>query len=369
MEKVDITIIGAGVVGLAVATTLAECKKSIFLLERHSAFGQETSSRNSEVIHAGIYYPKGSLKAKLCVEGNRLLYEICEANKIPYRRITKVIVASNKAELAQLEALSLKGDDNGVPGLKLITRDELKELEPNVAGIAALFSPNTGIIDVHSLMKYLADKAKFGGAEISYGSNVKAIKKISGGYELLVGDEGGEDFSFVSEVVINCAGLESDQIVRLVGIDAYELKLCKGDYFSVSGGKGKLIERLVYPIPHEQNVGLGVHATLNLQGELRLGPDTTYISRDEMGYDIDPAKAAQFYQAAKKLLPFIELNDLSPDTSGIRPKLQGPNDPVADFVVCEEKDKGYPGFINLIGIESPGLTAAPAIAKMVKDLL
>ncbi|MFH1361992.1 MAG: NAD(P)/FAD-dependent oxidoreductase [bacterium] len=367
MEKIDITIIGAGVVGLAIAAGLADKNKSIFVLERHSAFGQETSSRNSEVIHAGIYYPKGSLKAKLCVEGNKLLYELCAANNIPHKKTTKIIVASNEKETNELEGLYLKGRDNGVLGLKLITKDELRQLEPEVAGVAALYSSETGIIDSHALMKYFADKAKGAGVEISYASTVRGIKKHEAGYEVIVGDEDG--FSFVSEIVINCAGLESDRVAKMIGINDYELKLCKGDYFSVGGGKNKLVERLVYPIPHANTVGLGVHATLNLQGELRLGPDATYIDRASLNYDIDPAKSKEFYQAAKKLLPFVELSDLSPDTAGIRPKLQGEGDPVKDFVICDEKEKGFPGFINLIGIESPGLTASPAIAKMVKELV
>jgi len=367
MEQIDITIIGAGVIGLATAYALADSKKTIFVLERLSSFGQETSSRNSEVIHAGIYYPKDSLKAKLCVEGNKLLYELCAAKNIPHQRTTKVIVASDDKEANELESLYLQGSENGVAGLKLITQKELNELEPNVNGIAALYSPFTGIIDSHSLMKYFADSAKAKGVEISYGSNVRQIKKRRSGYEIIIGDDG--DFSFNSRVVINCAGLESDNIAKMVGINDYELKLCKGDYFSLAGLKKKMISRLVYPIPHANTVGLGVHATLNLQGEVRFGPDATYIERDKINYDVDPNKAKDFYLAAKKLLPFIELRDLAPDTSGIRPKLQGPNDPVKDFVIRHEKDKGYPGFINLVGIESPGLTASLAIAKMIKDLV
>ena len=367
MEQIDITIIGAGVIGLAIASALADKNKTIFVLERHPSFGQDTSSRNSEVIHSGIYYPKDSLKAKLCVEGNKLLYALCEAKNIPHQRTTKIIVASDSQEAGELESLYMKGKDNGAAGLKLVTKKELQGLEPNINGVAALYSPFTGIIDSHSLMKYLADSAKSNGVELSYGSAVKAIKKRKQGYEIIIGDDG--DFSFNSSLVINCAGLESDNIAKMVGINDYELKLCKGDYFSVAGAKKKMINRLVYPIPHANTVGLGVHATLNLQGEVRLGPDATYIERTNQNYDVDPNKAKEFYQAAKKLLPFIELTDLAPDTCGIRPKLQGPGDPVKDFIIRHEKDKGYPGFINLVGIESPGLTASLAIAKMIKDLV
>lgn len=372
MEKVDITIIGAGVVGLAVAATLADKQKTVFILERHSAFGQETSSRNSEVIHAGIYYEPGSLKAQFCVEGNQLLYDICSQNNIPHKKLGKLIVATNQEEVVRLETILAKAKKNGARDLKIISSEEIKKLEPNVNGLAAIFSTSTGIIDTHALMKCFYNQAKAQGAEISFGCNVVGISKVEDGYDITVNND-GEEFSFVSQVVINCAGLEADTIAGLVGLDVkalgYDLKYCKGDYFSVGHGKNKLIKHLVYPVPGDKDAGLGVHATLNLQGELRLGPDTTYINSRILNYDVDPTKATEFYESAKKFLPFIDLGELSVDTSGMRPKLQGPGEAFRDFVIRDEKDKGLTGFINLIGIESPGLTASPAIARYVANLI
>ncbi|OGC25322.1 hypothetical protein A2291_02820 [candidate division WOR-1 bacterium RIFOXYB2_FULL_42_35] len=372
MDKVDITIIGAGVVGLSLAATLSDDRKSVFVLEKHSAFGQETSSRNSEVIHAGIYYPPGSLKAKLCVEGNQLLYDLCQQYNIPCQKLGKLIVATNQTEVICLEAILAKAKKNGVRDLKIISAAEVKKLEPNVAGLAAIYSTSTGIIDSHALMKHFEIEAKAKGAEISYSCEVVGVQKIAFGYEVMVGNN-GDEFSFFSEVVINSAGLESDTLASYVGLEVeklgYDLKYCKGDYFSVGHGKSKSIKHLVYPVPEVKGAGLGVHATLNLQGELRLGPDATYINSRDLNYDVDPNKATAFYESAKKILPFVELEDLRVDTSGIRPKLQGQGEGVRDFVIQDEKEQGLPGFINLIGIESPGLTASPAIAEYVRNLL
>lgn len=365
LEKVDITIIGAGVVGLACAAALADNKRSIYVLERHDNYGQETSSRNSEVIHAGIYYPSGSLKARLCVKGRQLLYDICQKNDLPHRRIGKVIAATSEAELPRLEQLFELGRANGVDDLKKLSRAEVNELEPNIKAVAGIYSPSTGIIDAHSLMKYFHDEARQGGAEISCASNVSGLRRSADGYVVTVTDPGGESFSFETKRLINCAGLESDRIAALLGINDHELKTCKGDYFSVGNNKKAQLNHLVYPVPHEKSSGLGVHATFNLQGELRLGPDATYIARDKLNYDVDQAKAADFHRAAVPLFPFIDLADLSPDTSGIRPKLQGPGEGFRDFIIQEEGGRSLPGFIDLIGIESPGLTASPAIAEMV----
>ncbi|MBN2057171.1 MAG: NAD(P)/FAD-dependent oxidoreductase, partial [Candidatus Saganbacteria bacterium] len=345
LEKVDITIIGAGVIGLACAAALADNKRSIFILERHEAYGQETSSRNSEVIHAGIYYPNGSLKAGLCVRGRRLLYDICQKNDLPHQRIGKVIAAVAAAELPRLEQLFELGRSNGVADLKKLSQAEVKQLEPDIAAVAGIYSPSTGIIDAHSLMKFYYEKARQGGAELSCASTVTALERSADGYIVTVTDPDGERFSFFSSRLINCAGLESDRIAALLGIRDYEIKTCKGDYFSVGNNKKSRLKHLVYPVPQEKSSGLGVHATFNLQGELRLGPDATYIPRDALTYDINPDKAADFYLAARSLFPFIELADLSPDTSGIRPKLQGPGEGFCDFIIREEKQKGLPGFI------------------------
>jgi len=373
MERVEVAIIGAGVVGLAVAAELSKASNSIFVLERNDSFGRETSSRNSEVIHAGIYYPQNSLKAQTCLEGNRRLYEICEQNHIPYKKTGKLIVAVCDSELEDLENLFKNARANGVSDLELIHQDRIKELEPHIKANTAIFSPSTGIIDSHSLMEYFLFQAENKGVEISFKTEVKDLEKISDGYKVTVADSDGHLFSFLAKVVINCAGLESDRIAEKVGIDideqGYGLKYCKGAYFRVNSKKSGLVQRLIYPVPRPKSGGLGIHATLDLGGSLRLGPNHRYISRDEVNYDVDISDKGDFFKSASTFLSFLKLEDLSPDTAGIRPKLQGEGEGFRDFTIKEESDLGFPGFINLIGIESPGLTSAPAIARYVGQLL
>ena len=373
MEQVEITIIGAGIIGLSIAAELSKDSNSIFVLERNTSFGMEISSRNSEVIHAGIYYPKESLKAKTCLEGNRLLYEICENNNIPYKKTGKFIVAVSDSEINDLENLFKNAKVNGVSDVALISKHKIKQQEPNIEAKAAIFSASTGIVDSHSLMQYFLFRAKNNGAEISFKSEVKNIEKNPRGYKVTIVDSQGEPFSFSTNIVINCAGLESDNIAKCAGIDIekqnYVLKYCKGQYFKVCDRKSNLIQRLIYPVPHSDSAGLGIHVTPNLVGSLRLGPDDNYITRDRIDYDVDISDKDKFYQSVVKFLPFLELDDLTPDMSGVRPKLQGENEDFRDFVINEESNLGYPGFINLIGIESPGLTSAPAIAKYVKNIL
>ncbi len=369
MEKIEITIIGAGVVGLAIAFELSKEYKDIFVLERHPAFGQETSSRNSEVIHAGIYYPKDSLKHATCMEGRRLLYDFCIGQNIAHKKIGKFIVAIDKNELSELEALYKHGLDNGVSDLRLLSREELKKSEPNVEAVAAIYSPSTGIIDSHSLMKNFQGLAQSCGAQFAYGAELTAVKKCKEGFLLTVRESKGENFSFLSRVVINCAGLNSDKVAGMAGIEKeeYRLKYCKGDYFRVHNNKGKYIKSLIYPVPKKDRAGLGIHATLDLSGSLRLGPDDEYV--DKITYEVNAAKAKAFYESVRTFLPFIELGDLSPDTSGIRPKLQRPGEAFRDFIIKDEADNGLEGFINLIGIESPGLTSSLSIAAMVRKIV
>jgi L-2-hydroxyglutarate oxidase LhgO len=373
--KSDITIIGAGVVGLAIAARVADRNKSVYVLEKNERFGQEISSRHSGVIHSGIYYPQGSLKAKLCVEGNHLIYELCQKHGIGGKKLGKLIVAISDEETEQLQELKERGRRNGAAGLKIISRNELKKLEPNVEGVAALLSPWTGIIDSHALMEYFAARAKEGGAEIACRKEVVGIEKVSDGYEITVEENDKDKFSFATHILINCAGLYCDKIAEFAGIHVdkagYRLHYCKGEYFSVGGGKNKLVKRLIYPMPEVKGTGLGVHATLDLEGRMRLGPNAEYV--DSIDYSVDSRHKDSFYELARKMLPFIEYADLDPEMAGIRPKLQGPGEDVKDFVIKDESDKGLPGFINLIGIESPGLTSSPAIARyvagLVKDLL
>lgn len=369
MERIYVTIVGAGVVGLSIAERLSRGLQDILLIERHASFGQETSSRNSEVIHAGIYYPKDSLKAKACIEGRQLLYEYCRNNHIPHKKTGKLIVALNKEEENDLEALFRQGRDNGVEDLGLITGVQAKGLEPNINARAAIFSPSTGIIDTHALMKDLAARFKGRGGQIAYNTQLTHIDRGAQGYALTVKDGSGEDFKFSSRILVNCAGLDSDKISAMAGLEKeeYKLKYCKGNYFRICSRKSKMVSRLVYPVPKKKGAGLGIHATPDLAGSLRLGPDDEYIK--DLNYDVDPGKAASFYENVKDFLPFIELNDLAADTSGIRPKLQGEGEDVRDFLIREESASGFGGLINLIGIESPGLTASMAIAEMVRNYL
>ena len=343
----------------------------MYVLEKNDTFGQETSSRNSQVIHAGLYYPPASLKAKTCVEGNRMLYAIGEKNNgVAFNKLTKIVIATSEWEVGKLEALRKNGIDNGVMGLLLLSRQETKRLEPNVEARAALFVPSTGVIDGHGLMKFFLQKAKDKGAQVVYRSKVTDIAKTNTGY-VVETQEGKEKFDFLTRVLINCAGLGADKVAAMAGIDitraGYRLHYCKGEYFSVSGGKRKLVKRLVYPVPLPELAGVGIHVTLDLDGRMRLGPGVEYVK--EINYKVDEKKKPFFYASVKKFLPDLTLEDLEPEMAGIRPKLQGPGEKQKDFIIRHEIDKGLPGLINLIGIESPGLTASPAIAKIVGNMV
>jgi L-2-hydroxyglutarate oxidase LhgO len=369
MADTGLTIVGGGVVGLAIAARLAAEHPDLIVLERHDRHGSETSSRNSEVIHAGMYYPAGSWKARLCLEGNRRLYELCERHGIPHRRIGKLIVATAEEQVPELEALLGRGRANGV-AMEMISGAAARALEPHVPSVAALVSPSTGIVSAHALMDHFLHAALGAGAVFQPRSELLALERRSGEYRLTVrGPEGME--SFTSERVVNAAGLDSDTVAALAGIDVdaagYRLHWCRGSYFSVSGPKARLLSRLVYPVP--THVSLGVHALLDLGGRLRFGPDAEYLEERVPDYRVDDTKRAAFGAAVRKLVPAIADEDLLPDMSGIRPKLQSAKDPVRDFVIAEESARGLPGLVNLIGIESPGLTAAPAIAELVARLL
>ena len=371
MEKIDIAIIGGGVIGLAVASVLAREDKDVFILEKNTSFGQETSSRNSEVIHSGIYYPEDSLKTSTCVEGSRLLYEICGEHGIGHKKTGKLIVARDASEIAPLEELFKQGQLNGLEGLRMISSEEAGEMEPNVKAERAIYLPMTGIVDSHALMEFFLSKARSGGADIIYDAEVKSIARDKKCYRITTAGVKGEKYLFETRMMINCAGLNSDLIARMAGIDdqSYALSYCKGDYFRVGNGKNRLVKRLVYPVVRKDDTSLGIHATPDLSGGMRLGPDAEYTGTRDLNYEIDPAKRRSFYDGVKAFLPFVEEEDLSPDTSGIRPKLQGQGEGFRDFIIRHEADRGLEGFINLIGIESPGLTASPAIAEMVRTMV
>ena len=364
---VGITIIGAGVVGLAIAAEIGG--ENVCVLEKNRTFGLETSSRNSEVIHASLYYNPGSFKARFCAEGNALLYEICEKEGISCKKLGKLVVATDEQEERSLESLLANSAQCGISNIFPLSENEIKNMEPNVCAKRALFSPATGIIDSHGLMDFFSRKATSLGTTMLYMSKVVAIEPLAEGYRLTI-DMPNQRYTFTSRAVINSSGLYSDEIAGLAGIDVdsegCRLHYCKGDYFNVSGNKRKLVNRLVYVAPGSA-LSKSIHVVFDLAGQMRLGPDAEYIGR-EITYAVTEKKKEQFYNYAKRFLPFLEIGDLEPGTSGIRPKLS-PSGNFRDFIIREESGRGLPFFINLIGIESPGLTASPAIARYVKELL
>lgn len=371
MYEADITIIGAGVVGLAIAAEVANGERGVFILEKNQTFGQETSSRNSQVIHAGIYYPEGTLKAKTCVEGNAILYQLCNQYAIDYKRLGKLIVAVDDEETEQLEALWRRGKRNGIESLEMLSKQDVKQIEPNIRAVAALFSPSSGVVDAHALMRYFLGKARDNGAKIVYKTKVIGIEKEgNNGYKVTGEDQSG-NFSFITRVLINCAGLNSDKVASLAGIDTskagYNLHYCKGEYFKLTKGKSKLVKRLVYPVPELKATGLGIHVTPGLDGRVLLGPNARYV--DSIDYSVDEQQKEAFCESVARFLPIIRYEDLEPEMAGIRPMLREPDGEFRDFVIRDEHDKGLPGFINLIGIESPGLTSCPAIAKYVGEII
>ncbi len=364
--ETDVAIVGAGIVGLAIASEVAEQGRSVFVFERERTFGQGISSHQSEIIHAGIYYPQDSLKAKLCLEGNRLLYELCQKQDIPHKKTGKIIVACSEEEIPELERIYRQATANGVDNMETLSEADMKKIEPNIEGRAGILSPSTGIIDTHSLMSLFYRKAIANGAEFLFQTEVTGLDRAGKGWTVGIRDwEGISKLS--TRVVINCAGLYSDEIALLAGIDRaeYRLHYCKGDYFSLNAKLRGKVSRLVYPVPEQ--AGLGIHLTLALDGMMRLGPSATYV--DEVDYKVDQSQKEKFYRSARRFLPFIEPGDLHPDYSGIRPKLQGPGDSFRDFIINHEDKSGFPGLINLIGIESPGVTASPAIARYVAKLI
>jgi L-2-hydroxyglutarate oxidase LhgO len=364
-SRLDVAIVGAGVVGLAIARELANRGREPLLIERHPAVGRETTSRNSGVIHAGLYYPTGSLKARLCVRGRRLLYELCEAHNIPHRRLGKLVVAANETELPALESLMARARKNGVEQLQAVDKAQLARLEPRVAGTAALLSPVSGIVDPHELCKALEADAIRAGATLMARCDVMTVEAMSRGLAVEVSHPAGSE-TLICERLINAAGLWADRIAKAAGDDSFAVHPCKGDYFSAPASAARGISRLIYPLPDQKLVGLGVHVTFDLAGRMRLGPDTEYIAREQLDrpLDVDPAKEARFRDAARRLLPHMRDVSLQPDSYGIRPKLQPYGGEFHDFLLAPSSVRGL---YNVAGIESPGLTAALAIAEYVAD--
>jgi L-2-hydroxyglutarate oxidase LhgO len=370
MEKTGITIIGAGAVGLSVASCVANKGRNVLLLERHASFGQETSSRNSEVIHASIYYPQNSLKGKFCLEGNALMYEICEKHNIPHRRTGKLIVAVSGEEEGNLPQLLETAKNNGARGVRIVSAEEIRKHEPKVSARAAILCPTSGIVDSHHLMKYYERTALSNGASIAYNVAVKAIEKISGGYSVRVADTDNRDFEFQTRILINCAGLESGNVSAMLGIDidkaGYRINYCKGMYFRVGGDISRFPKMLIYPVPPAPGF-VGIHTTPDLGGGMRLGPYDEWV--DTIEYTVDETLRELFFKSTVSFLPFLKMEQINPDTAGLHPKVQKKGEPMKDFVIRHEADKGLENFINLVGIESPGLTSSPAIGRYVAGLV
>lgn len=366
----DVVVIGAGVAGLASAAEAADRKRSVLLIERHDSFGQETSSRSSEVIHAAIYYRKDSLKAGLCVKGNRLLYELAKKHSIPFSNCGKLIVAVSEDEQKKLPRIMANAEEIGAEGLRLVDKNEIAKLEPKVSALSAIYCPTSGIIDSHSLMKYFLEKAKDNGADCLFGGEVSAIEKTNGGYELSVSERNGSVSKASARVVVNSAGLSSGDMAATAGFNVdklnYRISFRKGVYFRVLRKLDRMPRMLIYPVPPE-DATVGIHTVPELSGGMRLGP------RDEwsgaLDYSVDGKLLPEFHEAVKPFLPVLEPGDIAPDMSGFQAKRYGPGEPSRDFVIREESDNGFTCFINLIGIESPGLTSSPAIGLKVKELI
>lgn len=364
-EQVDCAVIGAGIVGLAIARELAIAGREVIVLEAADAIGTHTSSRNSEVIHAGLYYPKGSLKARLCVSGKRLLYDYCAGHGVPHSNIGKIVVAVTKDEIATLKSYVEKAEANGVRDLRWLSREELRELEPAVECVAGFLSPSTGIIDSHALMLACQGDAENSGATVVFKSPVESGAVGSEGIVLNIG--GDEPMTIACRSVVNSAGLFAQNIARSIeGVPAQSIPpqyFAKAHYYTLSGKPP--FRRLVYPVGSQAH--LGVHVTVDLAGQVRFGPDVSWV--DSVDYSFDYSRGPLFYEAIRKYYPGLKDGQLQPGYTGIRPKVSGPNEAAADFLIRGPKDHGIAGLVNLYGIESPGLTASLAIAAHVRGLL
>jgi L-2-hydroxyglutarate oxidase LhgO len=358
VDRVEAVVIGAGVVGLAVARALAMAGREVVILEAEDAIGTHTSSRNSEVIHAGIYYPKGSLKARSCVAGKELVYEYCVAHGVPHRRSGKLIVAIGEEQIPELQQIQSKAHANGVTDVVWMSRAQALALEPELHCVAALYSPSTGIIDSHSLMlAYLGDAERHG-AMLALKTGILGGQAIPGGFVVHT-----NEMDIECSLLVNSAGLRAPSVARSIeGISPSLIPkefYAKGNYYSLS--MKSPFSRLIYPVPEPG--GLGVHITLDLAGQARFGPDVEWV--DRIGYDVDPGRAQRFYAAIRRYWPGLPERALAPGYSGIRPKTAGPGEPAPDFHIQGPREHGVPGLVNMFGIESPGLTASLALADAV----
>ena len=370
MDQTNILIIGGGVVGCAVAQAVSQRWDDVFLVEQNPRVGMATSTRNSGVIHSGIYYPQNSLKARLCIEGNRLMYEFCAKHNVPFRHTGKIVVAADSHEEPALLALKKNGEANGVEGLELIGPEEIRAREPHITGVSALNVPSTGIVSAEDLVRTYARLAGDQGANIVQHAKVTSLEPQNGVVRvgLRIGDEeDSQGEAIEARCVINAAGLYADEVAGLLGNHSWKIYPVRGEYCEIRGPRKTLINNLVYPLPHSDALSLGVHFTKTLWGTVLLGPTARYVDSKE-NYERDRLSIPDFVKGAKPLLPEIEESDLQLGYSGLRPKLVPPGGKgYADFVIT--RDPTVPQAIHLVGIESPGLTAAPAIARYVTEML
>lgn len=366
MERCDAAIIGAGAVGLAAAHELSKKFKNIIVFEKEDSFGKHTSSRNSETVHSGIYYPAGTLKAKLCLKGNRLLYRFMEDNNITFMNCGKYIIASSKDEIPEIERLHANGIRNGVPGIRIAEGSEIEEREPQVKAIAGVHVPTAGIMNSYELMKRLETLAKDNGVLFAYRTAVYRIEKKSSGYII----ESEDGYSIQADIVINCAGLFSDKVASIAGINTessgYNLSFCKGEYYKSENVKK--MNMLIYPVPSPDGRSLGIHNRLFTDGTVAFGPNAYYLKENITDYSMNESHRDEFIYSLSLFMK-TDISDLYPYDCGIRPKLQKEGEKFRDFVIKNENNSGLKNFINLIGIESPGLTSCLAIAEYVSEII
>jgi len=362
----QVLVIGAGVIGLAVARAMARKGHEVVIAEAANAIGTGISSRNSEVIHGGLYYPTGSLRARHCVRGRRMLYEFCASHRVPHRKCGKLIVATEQAEIAKMEAVQKQGEINGVEGLRLIDGAEARAMAPALHCVAAVHSPETGIIDSHAYMLALQGDLEDRGGVIAFNTRIERLDRTQAGW--MVHYSGGARGDLAVDAVVNCAGLGAQKLARYT--EGYpvarvpRLVLARGNYFSYSGRP--VFSCLIYPAPRIDG-GLGTHVTLDLAGRMRFGPDVEWIA--EENYDVNPGRVASFYASIRRYWPGLKDGTLQPDYAGIRPKLTGPGEPAADFLVDAPAQHGMPALVQMFGIESPGLTSSLSLADEVAGYL
>jgi L-2-hydroxyglutarate oxidase LhgO len=361
MEQIDVAVIGAGVTGLASALAIAKRGLSVCVLERHPRPGQDTSTHNSGVIHGGIYYPAGTLKSRMCIEGRPLLYEFCQTHGVEHEKCGKLIVAGDDSEIPRLEKLFKTGVTNGVEGLTMVDLAFIRKREPNIRGAAAIFSPETGIVEAESLVKALLRAGEAEGVIFLPGTKLAGADSGGDGVKLRTGLE-----TILAATVVNAAGLYADEVSAMLGGETFRIYPVRGEYAELIPSKRSLVNDLVYPLPHAAGHGLGVHVTRSTGGNIWFGPSVKYQERKD-DYENDRLPVEDFAEAAKQILPMVTLQDLRLSGSGIRPKLHPETESFADFMI--KRDTKNPRVIHAAGIESPGLTSCLAIARMVDGLM